>query len=163
MNFATVKSITLPQGRAVKISQGNTLLWQAQPQEKPIVNLIDTVGVTDGVRLSSSSGSEKTQSGYFVTGSMAAQKGDVFRTSGADFDDGGSYAGVFGWKTGGAYWTYSYTKFSASPISNTAWDIVVDASGNLEITINSVDLTAIRLCGIGSADGLLVTKNQSMG
>lgn len=162
MNFASVKTVAIPEGKVVKISKGNTVLWKSEPEEEPIVNLIDTVGVTSGKRLSTSSGSEKTQSGYFITGKMSAQKGDVFRTSGADFDDGGSFAGVFCWKTDGAYWTYSYTKLSASPISSAAWKIIVDEQGNLEITINSADIASIRLCGLGTGEGLLVTKNQEI-
>ena len=162
MNFATLKSVTLPQGKAVKITQGSTVLWQAQEQSEPIINLIDTAGVTSGKRLSSSSGSEKDQSGYFVTGFLSVAAGDVIRTSGGNFNDANGLGGVWCYLSDSSYWTYSYTNTSSSPISVPAWDIVVEANGNLVITIKNNSVASIRLCGIGTGAGLMVTKNQEI-
>ena len=164
MNFSTIKSITIPEGNVVKITQGTTVLWGVitEPEKEPIINLIDTAGVTSGKRLSTSSGSERDQSGYFVTGFIPVNKGDVIRTSGGNFNDSSSLGGVFAYKTGNSYWTFSYTMASASPISAAAWDIVIDSNGNLVITVKHDQITAIKLCGKGTGNGLIVTKNQEI-
>jgi hypothetical protein len=125
-------------------------------------NMIDTAGVTSGKRLSSSSGSEKDQSGYFITGHMSVKKGDVIRTSGGNFNDANCFGGVWCYFSDGSYWTYNYTSASSSPISVTAWDIVVDANGNLVITIKNDSVASIRLCGIGTGTGLVVSKNKEI-
>ncbi len=162
MNFATLKSVTVPEGKAVKITQGSTVLWQAQPTEDPILNLIDTVGVTTESRLSSS-GAVKSNTGTFVTGMITGvQQGDVFRTSGASFN-GGGWAGIWCYKSDGSFWTMTYTNLADCPLSNVAWDIVMDEAGNMEITINSEHIASIRLCGIGTGEGVIVTKNQEIG
>lgn len=160
MNFASIKSIGIPEGNVVKITQGATILWSAAPAEKPIINLIDTVGVTGSSRLSSS-GAVKGNTGTFVTGNITVQQGDIIRTSGAKFY-GSGFDGIWCYRSDGSYWTMSYTTAANTTISTTPWDIVVDANGNLEITIKSTTVASIRLCGSGSGAGLLVTKNQEI-
>lgn len=168
MIFANVKSITIPEGNVVKITQGNTILWQKQTEEV-IVNLIDTAGVTSGKRLSTSGGGERDNAGTFVTGYIQLEAvGDVYRTSGINFNaDNNSNCGVWIYQSGKAYWTYLNTNKSKSPISFSVCDIVVDASGNLTITTKSAwtDGTGgrwIRFCGIGTGANLIVTKNQEI-
>ena len=160
MNFATLKSLTLPQGKAVKITQGSTVLWQAQEQSEPIINLIDTVGVEAGKRLSSSGGT-KDNAATFVTGAIRVQQGYIIRTSGANFINDGN-AGVWCYRSDGSFWTMSYLYQTSSPVSVAAWDITFDSSGNLVITIKNDSVASIRLCGIGTGAGLMVTKNQEI-
>lgn len=171
MNFATVKSITIPEGNVVKIAKGDVVLWQAEPETEPIINLIDTVGYTDNKRLSVSSGTEKDQTNNFVTGYIPiTDAGDIYRTSGASFDcDKNGNCCIQIYRSDYSYWTYSYTKPSVSPVSVAPWDLVIDADGNLTITINSgynndgSGTAYLRLCGIGSGTNLMVTKNQEIG
>ncbi len=162
MNWGTIKSVTIPQGKAVAITQGSKVLWQAQPGEHPIINLIDAAGVTANKRISTSGGGEKDNTGTFVTGYIQLTgEGDVYRTSGANFNtDSNGNTGVFIYQEDKTYWTYTYTKLSASPISVTPFTVAVDANGNLVITTKSATVRWIRLCGIGTGEGLIVTKNQ---
>ena len=163
MNFATVKSLPLPEGKVVKITQGNRVMWQAEPESEPIVNLIDTVGYTDNNRLSTSGGGLKSNTGTFVTGMIQLEAaGDVYRTSGASFNaDSNSNCGVWIYQSNQTYWTYLNTNRSKSPISHSTVGIEVDADGNLVVTSAAgFSNRWIRLCGIGSGANLIVTKNQ---
>lgn len=164
MNFANVKSITITEGKAVKITQGETVLWQAEPEEEPISNLIDTAGVTANKRISTSGGGDKDNSGTFVTGYIQLTgPNDVYRTYGANFNtDKNGHTGIFIYQENKTYWTYTYTKASASPISIAPFDVTVDSEGNLVITSKIATTRWIRLCGIGNGSGLVVTKNQEI-
>lgn len=165
MNFATVKSVTIPEGKVVKITQDSTVLWQAEPETEPIVNLIDTVGYTDNSRLSTSGGGLKSNTGTFVTGMFQLEAaGDVYRTSGASFNaDSNGNCGVWIYQSDQTYWTYLNTNLSKSPISHSVVGIKVDAEGNLVITsATGFSNRWIRLCGIGSGVNLIVTKNQEI-
>lgn len=165
IDFSTVKSITIPEGKVAKITQGSTVLWQVEPEAEQIVNIIDTVGYTDGNRLSTSGGGLRTNTGTFVTGMFQLEAvGDVYRTSGASFNaDSNSNCGVWIYQSNQTYWTYLNTNLSKSPISHGTVGIVVDADGNLTITTGaSFENRWIRLCGIGSGANLIVTKNQEI-
>ena len=168
MNFANVTAMSIPEGNVVKITQGDTILWQKEGEEV-ILNLIDTVGYTDSVRLSTSAGTTRDNTGTFATGLIQLEAvGDIYRTSGINFDaDDNSNCGVWIYQSGQTYWTYLNTKYSLTPISFSVCDIVIDASGNLTITTKDAwtDGTGgrwIRLCGIGTGADLIVTKNQEI-
>lgn len=142
------------------------ILWQKDVEEV-IINLIETVGYTDSVRLSTSAGTTRDNTGTFATGLIQLEAmGDVYRTSGINFDaDDNSNCGVWIYQSGQAYWTYLNTNYSKTPISFSAVSISIDANGNLTITTGDAwtDGTGgrwIRLCGIGSGANLIVTKNQ---
>jgi hypothetical protein len=168
MNFSTVKSVTIPEGKVIKITQGSTVLWQEEAEEV-IVNLIDTVGYTNDKRLGTSDGGFRNNTGTFATGLIHLEaEGDIYRTSGINFDaDDNSNCGIWIYQSNQNYWTYMNTKYSKTPVSNVAVNIDIDASGNLIITTKSAwtDGTGgrwIRLCGIGSGANLIVTKNQEI-
>ena len=163
MNLMQIKAITIPEGKAVKILQGTTVLWSAavRPEEEPIINLIDTVGITTESRLSSS-GAVKSNSGTFVTGLIAdVQVGDIYRTSGAKFY-GSGFDGIWCYRSDDSYWTNTYTTAANTTVDTTPWKIIVDDEGNLEITIKSSNVSSIRLCGSGNGSELIVTKNQEI-
>ena len=142
---------------------GNLVITAVEKEVEVIINLIDTVGVTSTTRLSTSSGTEKTSDDNFVTGFIEVKKGDVIRTSGADFKaDVNGNCGVWIYREDKSYWTYDQTKYSSSPIVRNWWNIVVDADGNLTITISGDGNNHIRLCGRSTGAGLLVTKNQEI-
>jgi hypothetical protein len=165
IDFGTVKAITIPEGKVAKITQGSTVLWQAEPENEPIINLIDTVGYTDGNRLSTSGGGLRGNTGTFVTGMIHLEAvGDVYRTSGVSFDaDKNSNCGVWIYQSNQTYWTYLNTNRSKSPISHGTVGIEIDADGNLVITAGAdFNNRWIRLCGIGSGANLIVTKNQEI-
>lgn len=159
MNFSQVTAITLPRGKGFSLSLGGRVVWQA---EKSLENLMDTVGVTANKRLSVSSGSVKDNTGTFVTGFVPlGEKGDVLRTKGADFnaDKNGNLCVVI-YHNDQTYWTYTYTKPSASPIVIAPFTLEVDEQGNLTITVTGDTPRYIRLCGSGSGEGLILTRNQ---
>jgi hypothetical protein len=143
---------------------GNLVITAVEKEVEVIVNLIDTVGVTSGKRLSTSSGGERDNASTFVTGYIQMNGvGDVYRTSGANFNtdkDGNTCVVIY--QDDKTYWTFSYLKASESPISQSWADIVVDSNGNLTITSKSVTARKFRLCGIGTGEGLWVTKNQEI-
>lgn len=143
---------------------GNIVITAVEKEQEVIVNIIDTVGVTKDKRLSTSGGSVKDNTGTFVTGFIPlTPAGEVYRTAGANFntDKNGNVCMVV-YNEDKTYMNYNYTKASESPISKSWADIVVDANGNLTITSKSVVNRWIRLCGIGTGEGLLVTKNQEI-
>lgn len=144
----------------IPVVTGSIVITAQAKEVEVIVNLIDTVGVTADKRLSTTSGTVKDNTGTFVTGFIPISTGDVIRTSGANFDtDKNGNLCMVVYNNDQSYLNYNYTKSSESPISKNWADTVVDENGNLTITSKSTD-RFIRLSGIGTGEGLIVTKNQ---
>lgn len=165
MIFSNVSALTIPEGEVVKITHGNTVLWQKQTEE-PIINLIDSVGYTDGKRLGTSDGGFRDNAKTMATGYILFNTiGDVFRTSGLSFEAATeSNCGVWVYREDQSYWTYYNTKHANSPMTMVgSWGTIeIDASGNLTITTGASANGYIRLVGIGSGSDLILTKNQEI-
>jgi hypothetical protein len=138
--------------------------------EVKIVNLIDTVGYSNDVRLSSSSGTEKTgATGNVTTGFIElGVQGDVYRTSGVDFSSAASgYNIVCFYNSSKSYTNHSvYLGAKNSSQSAQGIDVRVDASGNLTMTLGSTFTRTgdfIKITGFGDGANLVVTKNQLIG
>lgn len=96
MNFANVKSITIPEGKVARILSGNTVLWKAPPSytnQVPIStdtdgSIFNGVGYIENRRLSSSGGlSSSAQNGSVTTGFIPFPTGDktIIRMKGVDW------------------------------------------------------------------------------
>ena len=90
MNFANVKSITIPEGVVTKIVAAGVTLWEAVSYKNLMPTSIDSSGAIYngtgwkyGYRLSSSKGTETAASYHTITGFMPAKAGDVIRFSGS--------------------------------------------------------------------------------
>ena len=126
--------------------------------EKPveIVNLIDTVGYTDGKRYSASSHGLKDAAGYTCTGEITLAMGDVIRTSGVNFNSNSYQYCNIACINDTTDWTITTGSGTSADM-----DFSLDASGNLTITPKNVkNNLRIRLTGYGSGANLLVTRNQ---
>ncbi|MBR5594043.1 MAG: metallophosphoesterase [Bacteroidaceae bacterium] len=136
-----------------------------EPEE--IVNLLDTIGYADKTRLSSSSGTEKTEEGHVTTGYLDVSDvvvGDKFYFKGIDFRQGtypnqGVYAAF-----------YADKSFKTAGYINTAriqqFQYEVDAStGDLTLTCDlrqtdSAFAPYLRFSGLGTGANAIITKNQ---
>lgn len=129
-------------------------------------NIIDTVGYTDGVRLSSS-GSTSAMDGYTTTGMIdisAYEAPVIIRTNGVNFTYTASCYMVL-YKADG-------TKITHNPINSTitngdgGWNnftITADADGNIVITKKvSGAADYFRIAGYGSGANLIVTINEEI-
>jgi hypothetical protein len=127
-------------------------------------NVIETIGYTNNVRISTSNGATKPDgaTGYTTTGFIEVKEGDIIRTSGVDMRKSAnqycSYA-IFDsnkTKTGTGY---------LDVINNTALTTSFDSNGNLTLTcgvgFNAVK-SYLRLCGFGDGANLIVTVNQEI-
>ena len=126
--------------------------------EKPveIVNLIDTVGYTDGKRYSASSHGLKDAAGYTCTGEITLAMGDVIRTSGVNFNSNSYQYCNIACINDTTDWTITTGSGTSADM-----DFSLDASGNLTITPKNVkNNLRIRLTGYGSGANLVVTRNQ---
>lgn len=126
--------------------------------EKPveIVNLIDTVGYTDGKRYSASSHGLKDAAGYTCTGEITLAMGDVIRTSGVNFNSNSYQYCNIACINDTTDWTITTGSGTSADM-----DFSLDASGNLTITPKNVkNNLRIRLTGYGSGANLIVTRNQ---
>lgn len=140
---------------------GFTATYALTVEAKQITNIIDTVGYTDGIRLSSSDGvSERTQAGYTTTGMFLLEAGSTMRTKGVNFNHA----------TYPQTWMYAYNKDTKNFLSayNPGGTIggfttSMDDSGNLTVTKNAgAGDVCIRLCGYGSGANLIVTINEEI-
>lgn len=126
--------------------------------EKPveIINLIDTVGYTDGKRYSASSHGLKDAAGYTCTGEITLAMGDVIRTSGVNFNSNSYQYCNIACINDTTDWTITTGSGTSADM-----DFSLDASGNLTITPKNVkNNLRIRLTGYGSGANLVVTRNQ---
>ena len=164
MNLSSVKSIIIPEGTVAKIRQGETILWQKETKET-IINIIDTVGYSDNTRLSTSSGTERTNTGNVTTGYIElGDVGDIYRTSGVDFryEKSGLNCLCF-YDSSKTFATWStYLKRTDSPITMQGISIIISDDGDLTITVLAAERKGyyIRITGYGSGTNLIVTKNQ---
>lgn len=130
-------------------------------KKEEIINLIDTVGYTDGQRYSASSYGAKDAPGYTLTGSITLSPGEVLYTSGVNFDAAeNSYSNIAIVTNDGA-WTLVTSSIDGDTSNGkyVAWTI--DSANNLTITGGEyITGCSIRLTGYGSGANLIVTKNQ---
>lgn len=140
---------------------------QDEPDEpEAIINLLDTVGYTDGKRFSVSSGSEKDETGCFVTGYIDISdldwedSGDAFYGWGVDFNNAnndGKCVMVL-YDTNKTVVGKGYLNPDSS--INNVW-CTFDDENILVITKHgTLDATYMRLSGYGSGANAVVTRNQ---
>lgn len=119
------------------------------------VNLIDTVGYTDGKRYSASTHGLKDAAGYTCTGEITLAMGDVIRTSGVNFDSNSYQYCNIACINDTTDWTITTGSGTSADM-----DFSLDASGNLTLTPKNVgNNLRIRLTGYGSGANLVVIKN----
>lgn len=147
---------------AEQIKNGATL-W-----EKPAAytNIIDTIGYTDGVRLSSS-GATTAASGYTTTGIIdisAYTDPVIIRVKGVDLAYSTScYIGAY--KSTGEF--ISCTRIKYMTENGTSWNNVViteDVDG-IQFTISTISSYAFdhyRITGYGSGANFIVTINEEI-
>ena len=129
-------------------------------------NVIDTVGYTDDVRLSTSSaGTTKTATGMTTTGVIdfsAITKPVTIRTDGVDFSDSNSAATVYDSEGNAKYAMYISNLMAGSYGGVTA---ELDEDNNLTLVIGASvgsSWSSIQLCGYGSGENLIVTINEEI-
>lgn len=166
------KRYYVPQLISLFESMMPTEITQSEPgvDEEPIVNLIDEVGYTDGVRLSTSSGVEKevTSEPYTTTGFIKMESAsDIYRTSGVVFD-GDRYAQsiICIYEANQSFKVGGYIKPNqddGKTMSLTQCNIVMDGNGNLTIKPTAAGVGCyFKLSGYGYGENLIVTKNQEI-
>ena len=135
-------------------------------------NIIDTIGYTDGYRISTSSGAPSAKDGYTLTGFIDLTPyrgvGCVIRTSGVDFRASAHSNATFGFykpdETKAAAGYLSTVNFSdAGQYGLAEWD----ENGNMTLTLSATaypihDNTRplLRIAGWGSGANLIVTINE---
>lgn len=127
-------------------------------------NIIDTVGYTDGQRLSTTSGSLSPADGYTSTGTInippTMPMPVTIRTKGVNFNKASQCAIVLYSATG--------EKTSSSALygkENTAFNGLTwsfDAEGNMTMIYDSKYGIYFRICGYGSGANLIVTINEEI-
>ncbi len=136
----------------------------ATAKKNGYTNIIDTVGYSDGYRLSTSSGNLTEAEGYTSTGmitipSTIANSATV-RTQGVNFNKSTSCAIVIYNSSGervGA--TQLYNKGS-SEFNGFTWNF--DAEGNMTMNYSSTYSTHFKICGYGSGANLIVTIDEEI-
>ncbi len=125
---------------------------------KGYVNLIASIGYTDGQRLSTSTGVLKSESGYVTTGFIDMSSGDVIRTRGVDFRASTHPNCAF-------VWYKADERFNSSnyltEIDHSQYSVAFDELGNLAFTSKAINLK-LRLCGYGFGADLILTKNEEI-
>ena len=127
-------------------------------------NVIDTVGYTDGIRISTSTaGTTKNADGFVTTGIInlaSASKPVTIRTKGVDFSN--AQSAVTTYNSSG---TATYGLLVSGLVSDVS-DIItaeLDENNNLTLVISanaSDSYSQIQLCGYGSGADLIVTINE---
>ena|GEM_PF-6334023 len=166
---------TVENGVVTAIATGNTVItattedggftatYALTVEAKGVTNIIDTVGYTDDVRLSSSDGvSQRDQAGYTLTGMITIPAGGTLRTSGVNFTHAiYSQAWIYYYSDAGDFYTANYDtsvglgSAASSPISN-------DGNGNLTIVNGFAVPVKVRLSGYGRGANLIVTINEEI-
>lgn len=129
-----------------------------------VTNIIDTVGYSDGKRLSASTGNLVDADGYtstdMITISLELPRPITVRTKGVDFNKSTSCAIVvyssLGEKTGS---TQLYNK-GTTAFNGFTWSF--DADGNMTMTYDSTYGIYFKICGYGSGADLIVTINEEI-
>ena len=118
-------------------------------------NIVDTVGYTDGYRLSTSTGNLSEATGYTSTGLITVMSGThVIRTKGVNFNYGSSCAIVL--------YLSDETYSTANKLYNqgaTSWNGLTwsfDADGNLTMNYSGNYYVNMKICGYGSGADLII-------
>ena len=94
IDFSTLKSLEIPEGKVASISSGGVVLWKKPPSytnqvknsigsdKKPFNN---GLGYINGQELSGSSGSQRAGTNTTVTGFIPVKQGDVIRIKGCNW------------------------------------------------------------------------------
>lgn len=182
MDFANLKSLTIPEGEVASITCNGAVLWQGYTNQVPIST--ETAGGTtifnsgkgykEGYRLSSS-GTEKTQSGAVVTGFIPAKRGDIIRMKGATWGTtvSGGYSYIVTYNASGAklHHANKYENDSkANGISNAAGisytsSITTDANGVTTFNLvfdDTKEVEYIRISATGKGADMIVTVNEEI-
>lgn len=145
---------------------GFTATYALTVEAKPITNVIDTVGYTDGVRLNSS-GATTGADGYTTTGMIDISNFPVpviIRTKGIDFTKSSSCYFV-AYKADGSKFSNT-TVPSIINLGESGWNgITITSDGNGDIVITVKADTApnyFRMTGYGSGANLIVTINEEI-
>lgn len=134
----------------------------ATAKKSGATNIIDTVGYTDGYRLSTTSGNLSQADGYTTTGTInippTMPMPVTVKTKGVNFNKASQCAIVLYSSTG--------EKTSSSALygkANTAYNGFTwnfDADGNMTMVYNSQYGVYFKICGYGSGANLIVTINE---
>ena len=143
------------------ISEVGTIVVEQEIIKESYTNIIDTVGYTDGVRLSTSTGETKTQTDYVTTGIIDVTDLStpiVIRTKGVDFSQ--DYAAIVSYQEDGSINSAGIIPTLASGTSGHA---SLDSDGNVTLNVsNWTSATRFRICGYGSGENLIVTINEEI-
>lgn len=124
------------------------------------VNLIDTVGYQDGMRVNSS-GSYVDATGYTSTNKISVTTGDVFRTHGVNFDAAEhNYCHIHFWANDGTQSYIVTNSVENLPYDDNNFNVTIDDANDLVVTIKNNYAKEITFTGYGSGANLVVTKNQ---
>jgi hypothetical protein len=137
---------------------GNIVIT-ATAKKDGYTNVIDTVGYTDGYRLSNSSGSLSELADYTTTGLMHLVDGDVLRTDGVNFNYKTGTCNVVLYKSDGTYIS-GKTLYDGN---TTGWNGLTwsfDDSGNMTMQFSGNYSLYLKICGYGSGENLIVTINE---
>ena len=127
-------------------------------------NLIDTVGYTDGVRLSTSSGGESSETGHVTTGFIPIAQDDVIRTKGVDFN----FVSNVNKSAYVIYQSDKSTKVTSNNIKPLTGNVTItlDSDGNITYANFGASVPSgggyLRICGKGVGANLIVTKNEEI-
>ena len=131
-------------------------------------NIIDTVGYTDGYRLSTSTGNLSELAGYTTTGFIDFVGYDLpitLRTKGVNFNVTNANIVIYNLSTG-AY--ISALALNNSTLMSSGWNSFTssfDTDGNLTLTTSSTNAQKdykIKICGQGAGANLTVTINEEI-
>ena len=127
-------------------------------------NVIDTVGYTDGYRLSTSTGNLSQATGYTSTGMITITstlpRPVTVRTDGVNFNKSTSCAIVAYNSTGEKVSSTQLYNKGTSAFNGFTWSF--DADGNMTMTYDLTYATYFKICGYGSGENLIVTINEEI-
>jgi hypothetical protein len=144
---------------------GDIVITATSKGVQTLVNLLDTVGYTDGMRFSSSNGVEKSETGcvatgYIYTGDMTYDDKIYAYGEGVILNNANATGKcvLVSYDDSKAVKTQNYTTDGAK-LSNLT--VSFDANGIMTISKHGdVNPAYIRFSGVGSGANLIVTKNQ---
>ena len=128
--------------------------------ETAILNLLDEVGYTNGVRLSASVGNEETLAGACTTGFIPVQSGDIIRIKGFNFA-GYPSSSICAYDSSKSYLYGRAQVATPSSDSHAQFDFSVDENRIATITAKiNCYLKLSAMCSDGA--NAFVTKNQPL-
>ena len=140
---------------------GYTASYALTVEAKPITNVIDTVGYTDGYRLSTSSGNLSQLDGYTTTGLITIPAGATIRTKGVNFNYANGTCNIGIYTSAGSKVAMN-TLFGQSGVSWNYFEWSFDSEGNVVINYSGSTTNYIKLSGYGSGANLIVTINEEI-